>query len=212
MSLRILTPLLLALTALTGCVSTDIDDLERHPDFLDARYARVVVHCSAEDDTQRAIIESAVAEKLRNSGYEADPSYRLAGSRKGREFQVEDVPGYDALVWIGFGTYENVVTEYPGYVETWSGVSFGYHGHRGRRGRWHGGYGWAPSFGVTYHAPQRVSKWWLRTRIELIDAATERKVFSARAATRTTDAESLEAMAADLGGEVVRLMSRHRAR
>jgi hypothetical protein len=210
---KILTPLLLVLSLfLPGCVSTEVFDIERHPDFRETRYRKVIVHCSADDATRRAIIETEVSDRLRAAGYEAEASYRVVADPK-KPFRLPNHPDYDALVWVGFGAYENEVIEYPGQVQTVVGGGFGWN----RWGGWGGGWGWAdpfwgPQVGVVYTPPQVISRWWLRTRIELIDGESERKVFSARAASRARNPDSLEDLARDLGGEIARLMSDYRER
>lgn len=219
--LLLMLPVLLLASLLTGCVSTDVFDVERHPDFRDRRYSKLLVHCSAEDETRRAIVEAEVAESLRRAGYEATASYQAAPQGPKRDFRLRDYPGHEALVWVGYGSYENVVTEYPGYVQTWVGGGFGYGRFGGGRfggGPWGWGGPWGdpfwggPGVGVSYVPPQTISRWWLKTRIELVDAASENKVFSARAASRARNPDSLEDLARDLGGEIVRLMSDHRER
>ncbi|MEE9394438.1 MAG: hypothetical protein V3W41_18230 [Planctomycetota bacterium] len=190
-----------------GCVQTRVHEFHRDPAFDGERYEKMIVHCSVEGADRRQLMENIVADRLRDAGYDAIASHHVEARSKSQKknFQLGDYPGYDALVWIGWGEYEETIARTPGYVEHY--VTLGYgggFGHRRQGYRRRGGH-FGGGFGTVFHAPTERRRWWLRTRIELIDAATEKKVWSGKADTTSRHGD-LPDLAEDLAGEIVSIL------
>lgn len=162
-----------------GCVSTEVFDLRRDPTLADRTYRSLAVLCSSEAGDRGPAIEAAVTAELVDAGFDARAAHVL---QREEPFRLADHPEIDALLWIGYGAYEKDVTHYPGFVTHelgWGGGYSSFHHGWGRRHHHHHGAFFGPSFSTTYSPPHDEVRWSLRTRVELIDAATERAVWSA---------------------------------